>query len=91
VSRNFPQATTAKQTVAGLLAVCSVGSCLAAGVLDPQGPVGSAEFPQRGRRCLRCADRDAHCLRLALDRGQSQPQHDAGTRHYGDAAVDPPG
>jgi cytochrome o ubiquinol oxidase subunit 2 len=43
VSRHFLQATTAKQTVAGLLAVCSVGSCLAAGVLDPQGPVGSAE------------------------------------------------
>jgi hypothetical protein len=43
VSRNILQATIAKQTVAGLLAVCSVGSCLAAGVLDPQGPVGSAE------------------------------------------------
>jgi hypothetical protein len=43
VSRNFLRATTAKQTAAGLLAVCSVGSCLAAGVLDPQGPVGSAE------------------------------------------------
>ena len=43
MSRNFLRATTAKQTAAGLLAVCSVGSCLAAGVLDPQGPVGSAE------------------------------------------------
>jgi hypothetical protein len=43
VSRNFLRATTAKQTAAGLLAVCSVGSCLAAGALDPQGPVGSAE------------------------------------------------
>ena len=41
--RNIRQATTAKQTVAGLLAACSVGSCLADGVLNPQGPVGTAE------------------------------------------------
>jgi cytochrome o ubiquinol oxidase subunit 2 len=43
VLRNILHATTAKQTVADLLAACSVGSCRAAGVLDPQGPVGSAK------------------------------------------------